>query len=172
MNELPQSAPHSTAPPALLPYTSVYFPVTPPAPSTLAETDSGADLLSDRPSPEPPHSEDWLVFRESFLAYFEPEARATLRAAGDAIYTRVISGDMPREREPWTHARLRALALDLRFAVQLLTELADEPNQTSFADPEETRLQRECPLWAQAISELVLAVDSAIGPAPPQPERS
>lgn len=118
------------------------------------------------PAVPPPHSEDWLVFRESFLAYFEPEARATLRAAGDILYTRIISGDMPRERESWTHTRLRALVRDLQFAAQLLTEIADEPNQSEFNDPDELRLQQECPLWAQAATEIVLAIEAAVG-APP-----
>ncbi len=167
MNDFPQSTHRPAAHGPVIPLTDVFLADGPCAPSLLAEPLGEASFVSG--GPEPPHSEDWLVFRESFLAYFEPVARATLRAAGDALYTRLISGDMPRESEPWTHARLRAVALDLRFLAQLLTELADEPDQSDFSDPEEVRLQRECPLWTQAAREIVLAIQEALGPAGDRP---
>jgi len=139
-----------------------------PAPPLPSAVPGGPSAPGAQGAIPPPHAEDWLVFRESFLVLFEPEARATLRAAGDVLYTRILSGDMPREREPWTHARLRALALDLRFAAQFLTELADEPNHSECADPEETRLQHQCPSWAQTARALAVAIEEAVGPAPPQ----
>jgi len=45
---------------------------------------------------------------------------------------------------------------------------AAEPNHSECADPEETRLQHECPFWAQAARELVLAIEDSVGPPPPQ----
>ena len=110
----------------------------------------------------PPSSDLWIVFRESFLFYFEPEKRETLRRAGDVVFTSVLSGEVYRPQEPWTHARLRSLARDLLFAVQLLREIGEEPLHSHFEHEEEDRLARSAPAWAEAVERVARLIEEAI----------
>ena len=109
-----------------------------------------------------PHSEEWLVFRESFLLYFEPEKRDTFRELGDVLFTKILSGDRYWPEEPWTHARLRTLVLDLLFVVQLLEEIAREPLDSHPEDEDENRLAREAVGWAGELRRVARTMEEAV----------
>ena len=120
---------------------------------------------SNHPTTEPTlptASEDWIVFRESFLFYLEPEKRERLRAAGDVMFTQLLSGDVYRPPEPWTHARLLALVADLRFATQLLGEIAAEPLESHPEDPDENRLARQAASWAEEVARVAQAIEEGV----------
>ena len=116
-------------------------------------------------------SSDRIVFRDSFLFYFSPEAREKLQQAGTALFHQVLSGDQPRRDEPpllvERHARLRDVVRDLRFAVQLLGEMARERPFDSRLDQEgedrdENRLARDAGEWAEELERLAARVEAAV----------
>lgn len=112
--------------------------------------------------------EDWMAFRESFLVYFCETARENLRAAARDSFDLVLERGAPALREPWTHARLRALARDLAFIAQLLEEIGREPAHGDPVHPDEARLQAEAPTWAAAARRLQTLIDTSLEhPEPP-----
>ena len=102
------------------------------------------------------------MFRESFLFYFEPEKREVFRAAGEEVFTKIVSGDRYWPEEPWTHARLRALVLDLRWAAQLLAEIGEEPLHSHPEHPDENRLAREAVGWSEEVERLARLILAAL----------
>lgn len=88
--------------------------------------------------------------------------RELLRRAGEEIFTQVLSGDLHRPREPWTHARLRSLVLDLRWVVQYLEEIAAEPLESHPDDRDEDRLAREAAGWAVEIDRVAERIENRL----------
>jgi hypothetical protein len=149
MNDSRQSTPTLAAPPPEPTEILSLPPVAPAAPPPAASGTEGRN-----------------VFREVFLLYFDPEERAIYRRGGEALYTRILASEPIDDGEPWTHARLRALARDLDFAAGYLAGLAAERDLSEPLHPDETRLQVEASLWARAARELVLALQEALGDPP------
>ncbi|MFW6175548.1 MAG: hypothetical protein ACOC7L_01870 [Acidobacteriota bacterium] len=117
-----------------------------------------------------PSWEEQPVFRELFLAHAPPRLAAVLRHAGRLLYEDLLEAGLPASGtssdEHWVHARVRALALDLRFIGRVLGSIAAEPLQASL-DPEETSLAMKGESWGREVEELARALEAAAGPGPP-----
>lgn len=113
-----------------------------------------------------PSGEDQPVFRELFLAHASPRLAKLLRAAGRVLYEDLLEAGLPAagtaSDERWVHARVRALARDLRFIGWVLAALAVEPRQASL-DLEETSLAIKAEAWGREVEELARALEAAAG---------
>lgn len=122
----------------------------------------GSEGATPRPS-----WEDQPVFRELFLAHAPPRLAAVLKETGRLLYEDLLEAGLPAagtaSGERWVHARVRALALDLRFIGRVLAALAAEPREASL-DPEEMSLAMKGQAWGRELDELARAVEAAAGP--------
>lgn len=104
-----------------------------------------------------------MAFREVFLVH-APGGGGTLRHFGRYMYETLV-GSAAREA-PWPrlHARVRAVAEDLRFSGQVLADLAAEAEAGGLT-AEERALAMKASSWAREVSELVRALEGAAGGA-------
>lgn len=113
--------------------------------------------------------EDQPVFRELFLVHAPPLVAVALQEAGRSLYDELLEGGPPAgdraSGERWVHARVDALARDLRFTARVLGSLAEEPTQASL-DPEEMALAMKSGAWAREAEELARALEAAAGSGP------
>lgn len=107
--------------------------------------------------------EDRLVFREIFLLQVPPLGAEALRELGRVLYDGLLEvGLREPAEEPWVRSRVRAVAEDLRLSGQVLASLAEAPRQARLT-PEEDALAIKAGSWAREISELVEALEAAVG---------
>jgi len=117
----------------------------------------------DGPPPKPPALawEERPAFREVFLIHFPPLAAEAFREAGRYMYDAVLEHELREPEEPWVHARVRALAEDLRFTAQVLATLGDARIAAGLT-AEEMSLAIKAESWAGEVAAIALGIEGAL----------
>jgi hypothetical protein len=102
-----------------------------------------------------------MAFREVFLVH-APGTGTALRHLGRYMYETLVGSDIQEAPGPRAHARVLAVAEDLRFSGQVLAGLAQEAEADGLT-AEETALAMKASSWAREVSELVRAIEGAAG---------
>lgn len=90
-----------------------------------------------------------MAFREIFLVH-APGGGGTLRHFGRYMYETLVGGGVRQAPGPRLHARVRAVAEDLRFAGQVLADLAAEAHEDGLT-AEERALVMKARSWAREV---------------------
>jgi hypothetical protein len=122
-----------------------------------------AGLPLDGPPPKPPALswEERPAFREIFLMHFPPLAADAFREAGRHLYDAVLEHELREPEEPWVHARVRALAADLRFTAQVLATLAEARIEAGLT-ADEFALAMKAETWSAEVAAVCLAIEGAL----------
>jgi hypothetical protein len=117
----------------------------------------------DGPPPKPPALawEERPAFREVFLIHFPPLAAEAFRDAGRHLYDAVLEHELREPEEPWVHARVRALAADLRFTAQVLATLAEARIEAGLT-ADEFALAMKAEVWAGEVAAVCLTIEGAL----------
>lgn len=118
-------------------------------------------LAGDAPLSGGP-SDDRFAFREIFLVHTSPAGVASLRQAGRYMFTTVLESRLDSQPGPRIADQVRALAEDLRYSARELARLESESAGGGLT-VEETALAMKAGSWAREVSELVRALEAAVG---------
>lgn len=106
--------------------------------------------------------DDQPTFREHFLVHAPPRMAEALREAGRHLYDVFLEIDGAGPGEPRVHARIRALAQDLRSVGRVLASL-DAGRARAALDPEEMSLALRAGAWAREVEEIAGAMEGSLG---------
>ncbi|HSL81240.1 MAG TPA: hypothetical protein VLF66_00605 [Thermoanaerobaculia bacterium] len=119
-------------------------------------------------NPAPPSSFDEpnnrLAFREIFLVHTPPAGVASLRQAGQHMFTTALERRPDGVPEPPVADQTRALAEDLRYSARELARLESGVAGGGLT-AEELSLSIKAGSWAREVFELARSIDGAAGSA-------
>ncbi len=107
---------------------------------------------------------DNTSFREAFLVHAPSAAAKTLREFGRYMYETLLESGFRQTPAAPARAQVRAVAEDLRFSGQVLAGVAAEAEGGGLTS-EETPLAMKAGSWAREVTELVRALEGAVGSA-------
>lgn len=109
-------------------------------------------------------SENRLAFREIFLVHAPPAGVASLRQAGQYMFTTLLESRPAGEPAPPVADQARALAEDLRYSARELARL-ESASAGGGLSAEELSLSIKAGSWAREVFELARSIDGAAGSA-------
>lgn len=123
--------------------------------------------MSDQPksTSRPDDLPDSAVFRETFLAHFDPGEAAALRRAGEVLFDRVLEGEPYDAEERGFSQELRAAGLELAHLVESFREIGQRRHHGATDDLAHARC-RQAEVWAEEVLRIMCDVLTAVGPAP------
>lgn len=108
---------------------------------------------------------DSAVFRETFLAHFDPEEAAALRRAGEVLFDRVLEGEPYDSGELGFSQELRAAGLELSHLVESFREIGQCRHHGATDDLAHAHC-RQADVWAEEVLRVMGDVLATVGPVP------
>lgn len=113
----------------------------------------------------PDHLPDSAVFRETFLAHFDPGEAAALRRAGEVLFDRVLEGEPYASGERGFSQELRAAGLELAHLVEYFREIGQCRHHEATDDLSHAQC-RQADVWAEDLLRVMGDVLTTVGPVP------
>ena len=114
---------------------------------------------------QPDDLPDSAVFRETFLAHFDPDEAAALRRAGELLFDRVLEGKPYESGERGFAQELRAAGLELAHLVESFRGIGQCRHHGATDDLAHAHC-RQADVWAEEVLRLMGDVLSTVGPVP------